>query len=103
MKKRLKRVLQHCVIYTTVPPLDSFYTWVYGLLASATGRVLASFDGVSAVYVRRGVARSEIVPGMSDLDFLVIMEENRENDLLERFALECVLFCRGNPCDCPLI
>jgi predicted nucleotidyltransferase len=61
-------------VATSIGPVKNVYRLVYEVTLRLVQRALAGVPGIRAVYLRRGGAKGEIVPGVSDLDLAVITE-----------------------------
>ena len=72
MASKIKVLLQHVVVTTSFFPFTCVYRVAYALSVAVALRLFRRTRGVLAVYLRRGVARGEIVYGLSDIDLLVI-------------------------------
>jgi len=75
--------LRRLVIRTAFPPFDAFYRVIYRAVARVAHRVLCR-RGVVAVYLTRGCARDEVQPGISDIDFVVVTEDETSRDAVAR-------------------
>ncbi len=75
MKSSVQDLIQRIVITTSFFPLTHFYRKVYDLSTLVASLLLRRVDGVLAIYLRRGVAKGEIVYGLSDIDLSVIIED----------------------------
>ena len=87
--RRLKNLLRRFVLATALPPFDKVYRWIYDLVIRAAVRILSADKAVRSVYLRRGYAKGEWLPGLSDLDFLVIVDSLDDSDkerLLRRYS-----------------
>jgi len=84
----LKPVVRWWLAATAFPPLSWAYRSVYWLLIHLAAKRLASFRGTRAVYLMRGWAGEEAVPGVSDIDFTVIgdWESDERERLMEWYA-----------------
>ncbi len=80
MKSSIQDVIQRIVINTSFFPLTYFYKKVYDLSILIASLLLRRVDGVITVYLRRGVAKGEIVYGLSDIDLSVIIEDLGEKE-----------------------
>lgn len=79
MKSSVQDLIQRTVISTSFFPLTYFYRKTYDLSVAVATLLLRRVDGVLTIYLRRGVAKGEVIYGLSDIDLLVIMaEENGE-------------------------
>ena len=70
----LKTWLRRCVVWSAVGPLRWLYLRLYYAAAGVLAWLLAREPGVLAVYLRRGAAKGDLLPGVSDLDFAVITD-----------------------------
>lgn len=68
----LKLALRRLVLSTSVPPLNGIYHGVYKALIARCVRLFRRYDGLQAIYLMRGAAGGELMPGVSDLDFTLI-------------------------------
>jgi predicted nucleotidyltransferase len=68
----LKLALRRLVLSTSVPPLNGIYHGVYKALIARCVRLFRRYDGLQAIYLMRGAAKGELMPGVSDLDFTLI-------------------------------
>ena len=58
------------------------YSAVYGLAIWIAKNSLGSIDGVKSVYLRRGMSYKDWVPGSSDIDLFVVIDDiNAEKDI----------------------
>jgi hypothetical protein len=74
----LKRRLRRFVVWSSRPPLISVYREMYWILIRAAVLVLKRHKGVKSIYLSRGCAKNEIMPGISDVDFIVVTRDNDE-------------------------
>lgn len=65
------------VCLTRHRPVAGFFSFLYSLAARAAGLYLWMVPGVREVYVRRGVAKRESVPFLSDIDLAVIVDTEK--------------------------
>jgi len=75
MRSSLRILVQYSVVRTSFFPLSYLYKAGYSLSVRITTLFLRRVDGVAAVYLRRGLAKGEIVYGLSDIDLSVIVED----------------------------
>lgn len=73
MKPGFQNFIQRIIVSTSFPPFTFLYRKIYAVSVAVATSLLKRIDGVSSIYLRRGVARGEIVYGLSDLDLLVII------------------------------
>lgn len=69
----IKRLRQF-VLLTSVGPLRRLYVFLYRLIAEKAARYVGQVEGVRSVYLRRGLAKGESCPGISDIDLAVITQ-----------------------------
>lgn len=97
----LKVIIRRFVVATSFPPFLQIYRAFYTLVIYIAVRLFKKYPAIKAVYLRRGCAKEEILPGVSDIDFSVIvnhMDEKAKRDLVctyERFAGATILPDRG--------
>jgi hypothetical protein len=60
------------VAATSVGPLGLGYKAVYEIVARATARWLRTHPEVLAIYLKRGAAKGDLVPGVSDIDINIV-------------------------------
>ena len=86
MKSNIQDLIQRIIVHTSSPPLTYLYRKIYDLSVVVATLLLKRLDGVLAIYLRRGVAKGEIVYGLSDIDLLVIVNDdnNREEEVKEK-------------------
>lgn len=70
----LSRLIRQFVLMSSRGPVLRLYVWVYRVMAVTTARYVAGAPGVRSVYLRRGLAKGESVPGISDIDLAIITE-----------------------------
>ena len=71
-KRKLVRWLRRAVLATSVFPLLQIYRAIYRCVACLAVRALWRLARPATIYLARGCAKDEIVPGISDIDFFVI-------------------------------
>ena len=74
MKATIKKSIQILVARTSFFPLNFVYSLIYRLAVRAAVMVLRRVPGTVSIYLRRGVAKKEIVYGLSDIDLLVVVK-----------------------------
>ena len=74
MGSTAKRLLRLLVVATAVPPFAWVYRAIYRLVRWLTVRGYRRWPGLRAIYLTRGVAGGDFVPGVSDIDFAVFLE-----------------------------
>ncbi|MDH3691977.1 MAG: hypothetical protein OEU36_21255, partial [Gammaproteobacteria bacterium] len=82
----MKSILRRIVLATAFPPFFQLYRSIYALVIRTAVRMLAAEPTVRAIYLRRGYAKGEWLPGLSDLDFQVIVDglDNKNQERLLR-------------------
>jgi len=69
---KMKRLLQHIIVRTDVWPLAWAYRACYSLAVKTIVRNLEKHSEIVAVYLVSGIAADSCVPGLSDIDIVVI-------------------------------
>jgi hypothetical protein len=92
-----KALLRRFIVTTSVPPLISVYRAIYRLLIRAAVWRLKQAEALRAIYLRRGLAAGEGVPGISDIDLAAIGDwdadaQARVTESYQRFASWCPLY-----------
>jgi hypothetical protein len=92
-----KAFLRRLIVTTSVPPLVSVYRGIYSLLIRAAVWRLKQTSQLRAIYLRRGLAGGEGVPGISDIDLAAVGDwdasaQARLTEVYERFARWCPLY-----------
>lgn len=78
MKRNIRYFIQKLIVILSFPPLTYLFQKIYSLSITVAVRLLKRRAGVAAIYLRRGVAKKEIVYGLSDIDLLVITDDQNE-------------------------
>ena len=78
MKSQVQNLIQYLVIKTSFFPLSYLYKYFYFLSVSIARKLLGNVPGVYSMYLRRGLAKGEIVYGLSDIDLLIIINDEDE-------------------------
>ena len=68
-----KTKARYLLAWSSVPPLLSFYSWMYRLAIRTSVYLFRRCPGILSVYVTRGCSKGEIKPGVSDIDFFLIV------------------------------
>ncbi|MCK4823838.1 hypothetical protein KA005_49245, partial [bacterium] len=89
-RKHLRYFIQKTVIIFSFPPVSYLFRKVYDLSIAIAVLLLKRVEGVSTIYLRRGVAKNEIIYGISDIDLLVIIDEENKEKQAVRLAKERV-------------
>jgi hypothetical protein len=74
----LKYFLQRLALRTQFPPFTWFYRALYAVSIRLCVRRFRRIRGVRSVYLRRGLASGRPVYGLSDIDLLVVVEDDPE-------------------------
>lgn len=83
---QVRRLLRRFVLATSVPPLLQAYQGVYRLVTLLALRLFRRFPAIRAVYLTRGSAKGEVVPLVSDIDFLLIHDGLTQRERAELVA-----------------
>lgn len=86
----LRIIIRRFVLATAFPPFINIYRTFYALVILLATRMFRKFPEIKAVYLRRGSAKREIIPLLSDIDFAVItrgMDEETRTKLLSRYEV----------------
>jgi hypothetical protein len=92
-----KALLRRVIVTTSVPPIVGIYRAIYGLLIRAAVWRLKQTAQVRAIYLRRGLAAGEGVPGISDIDLAAVGDwdaeaQARVTESYQRLARWCPLY-----------
>jgi hypothetical protein len=68
----LKRPLRRFLLWSAVPPLDAVHRLGYRLAVRGATLALRGRPGLEALYLCRGCAKGEILPGVSDIDLVLV-------------------------------
>jgi hypothetical protein len=93
-----KTKVRYFLAWSSIPPCLAVYRWLYGLAIRISVLLFRQCPGVVALYLSRGGARDDITPGVSDIDFILIVGP----DAAQRRRAERV-FCRLDKCSAGLI
>jgi hypothetical protein len=69
-----KRWLRRIVVATSFPPFLQVYRWIYWMVIRLAVGMFRKEPKMRAVYLRRGYAKKEWIPGISDLDFQIFVD-----------------------------
>ena len=75
VRSKAKETIQRLAVATSFTPFTYFYKLIYALAILVTTLVLRRVEGVVSIYLRRGLAKGEVVYGLSDIDLAVIVED----------------------------
>lgn len=94
-----KALLRRLIVTTSVPPMVGVYRAVYRLLIRAAVWRLKQAASIRAIYLRRGLAAGDGVPGISDIDLAAVGDwdgeaQARVTESYERLARWCPLYDR---------
>ena len=87
-KNEFKLLVRRLVLATSFPPFLQIYRLLYAFVIRLTLRIFRRYPTIKAVYLRRGSAKGEILPLVSDIDFAVIgepMDEGDKNELYDAY------------------
>lgn len=84
MKSNVQDLIQRIVINTNFFPLSCIYRKIYDLSIAIALLLLRRVEGVLTIYLDRGVAKGEIVYGLSDIDLSVIVDDKGEEGKLAK-------------------
>ena len=73
-----KLLLRRMVVATSFPPIRSLYAGIYRLHINYAVRTLRAIPNLRAIYLKRSSASEEFIPGVSDIDLLVIGDWNAD-------------------------
>jgi len=76
MKPKVQDSIQRVVIGTNFFPFTYIYRKIYELSTAFATFLLKRVDDVQAIYLRRGLAKGEVVHGLSDIDLAVIVKDD---------------------------
>src|SRR5581483_10898969 len=81
----LKRYLRRFVLWSARPPLLAVYQQVYWLVIWGATLMLRRYRSIAAIYVCRGCAKIQIMPGISDIDFAIFLaNDGKEKEAIQR-------------------
>ncbi|MBN2186603.1 MAG: hypothetical protein JW732_04030 [Dehalococcoidia bacterium] len=75
MNKDIRYFAQKTIITLSFPPFTYLFRKAYDLSIAIAVLLLKRVEGVLAIYLRRGAAKNEITYGISDIDLLVLIDE----------------------------
>lgn len=96
-ESRLKRLLQRLAVRTQFWPFTSVYRGLYNLAIDLCVRRLQRIRGVRAIYLRRGLAGGQPFYGLSDLDLMVLVDDEQYHLVAERVRYQYELLRRVIP------
>ncbi len=85
---RAKLLLRRIVVATSFPPIRSFYAGIYRLHVSYAVRTLRAIPNLRAIYLKRNSASDDFIPGVSDIDLLVIGDWTAEQQAVAVSAIQ---------------
>jgi hypothetical protein len=74
----LKQRLRRFIVWSSFPPFVSVYRGIYRLVIQLSLFVLRRYRGIISIYLCRGCAKNEIIPGISDIDFVLVTTNDSE-------------------------
>jgi hypothetical protein len=72
---KIKNGFQFIIVRTSFPPFVFFYKVFYILTVKIMTHFIKRIKGVETVYLRRGVAKNEIIYGLSDIDLSILISK----------------------------
>jgi hypothetical protein len=92
-----KALLRRLIVTTSIPPVVGIYRAIYRLLIRAAVWRLKQAESLRAIYLRRGLAAGEGVPGISDIDLAAVGDwdaeaQARVTESYQRLARWCPLY-----------
>ena len=91
MKSEIRFIIQRLIVISSFPPFTYFYKKVYDLAVVVATLLLRRVDGVLAIYLRRGMAKDEVLYGLSDIDLSVIIDDEHRDRIAVKEAKERVI------------
>jgi hypothetical protein len=93
----VKALLRRVIVTTSVPPIAGVYRAIYSLLIRVAVWKLKQSAQLRAIYLRRGLAAGEGVPGISDIDLAAVGDwdagaQARITESYQRLARWCPLY-----------
>ena len=82
-KLSFKLLIRRCVLATLFLPFLQIYRAWYTVVIRLAVRLFRKYPAITAVYLRRGSAKGEIIPLVSDIDFAVITQSMSDDDTQE--------------------
>jgi hypothetical protein len=82
---RLKSCIRWFLVWSSGSALGAIYRWGYGRLIGLSTYVLRRSEGCESLYLSRGCSKREIVPGLSDIDLIVVVREGPRGEIVRRF------------------
>jgi predicted nucleotidyltransferase len=79
-KKDVRFFIQKSILILSFLPFTYLFRKAYDLSIAVAVLLLKRAEGVLTIYLRRGAAKNEIIYGISDIDLLVIIDENEEKE-----------------------
>ena len=70
---RWKSQVRYFLAWSSIPPCLVLYRWLYRVAIWIAVQAFRRCPGIVAVYLCRGGAKKEITPGVSDIDFILIV------------------------------
>jgi hypothetical protein len=71
-----KSKLRYFLAWSSIPPVLSLYKLAYWLAIRVSVLAFRRCRGIRAVYLARGCSKNEITPGVSDIDFILIVNDD---------------------------
>ncbi len=70
--------MRYFLAWSSSPQLLPIYRWMYRLVIGMATLLFKQCRGIRAVYLSRGCSKGEITPGISDIDFILIVDPGQE-------------------------
>ena len=68
-----KTKVRYFLVWSSFPPVLTVYRWLYRVLIRVSAFVFARCRWIVALYLCRGCTKGEITPGVSDIDFILVV------------------------------
>ena len=73
-----KSKVRYFLVWSSAPPVLPLYRGMYRLAIRIAALLFRNCRGIRAVYLIRGCSKGEITPGISDIDFILIVNDDAE-------------------------
>lgn len=93
----IKHTLQRVAIGTQFPPFIWLYRALYALSIHMCVRRFRGIQGVRSVYLRRGLAAAQALYGLSDIDLLLVVDDENQQQIAARVHYQYELLRRMIP------
>jgi predicted nucleotidyltransferase len=82
-RNEFKLLVRRFVLATSFPPFLQMYRFFYKIVTRMALRIFKKYPEIEAVYLTRGGAKKEILPLISDIDFVIIGKRMDGEDIKE--------------------